>query len=50
MADKNGALDLTILAQVDGIEEVQAAVANAISALRGVEKALENVSVTMDVE
>lgn len=50
MASENDVLDLKILAHVDGIAEVQTAVANAINALRGVEKALENVSVTMDVE
>lgn len=50
MAVKNDALDLKILAQVDGIREVERAVADAISALRGVQAALENVTITMDVE
>lgn len=42
-------MDLRIVAQVDGIAEVEAAVAKAITALQGVQKALQSVSVTMDV-
>lgn len=50
METKNDALDLKILAQVDGIEDVQKAVDGAIEALAKVRAALENVTITMDVE
>lgn len=50
MASKNDALDLKILAQVDGIDEVQRAVDGAIEALAKVRKALEDITITMDVE
>lgn len=50
MASKNDSLDLKILAQVDGIDEVKALVAEAQVALDRVRLALQNITITMDVE
>ncbi|WNO25907.1 hypothetical protein SEA_ASEGATO_11 [Microbacterium phage ASegato] len=50
MADKNGALDLTILANINGIAEVDEALRKARLALGEVFQALEKVNVQMEVE
>lgn len=50
MASKNDALDLKILAQVDGMDEVKKLVNEAMLAMDKVRIALQNVTITMDVE
>lgn len=50
MKGKTDALDLKILAQVDGLEDVRLSVEQAIDALTRVRTSLANVTITMDVE
>ncbi|URM87416.1 hypothetical protein SEA_DUSTYDINO_11 [Microbacterium phage DustyDino] len=50
MASKNDALDLTILAHMEGLDGALKSVQNALNALSQVQDALANISVTMDVD
>lgn len=50
MTNKTDSLDLKVLAQVDGIDDVRESVEEAMKALGKVQNSLANVTITMDVE
>lgn len=50
MTNKTDSLDLKVLAQVNGMDDVRQSIEEAIKALEQVQNSLANVTITMDVE